>query len=467
MQRHALSFILILLAVFLLPMTQVHSAERPPNILVFLADDVDWRDVGVYGNTHIQTPVLDQLAAEGVLYWNAFLTTPQCSPTRVSVLSGMYPHATGAEDLHMHLPEGIPTVPGVLKQQGYVSGMLKKSHIGKHAQAQFDWYNKDLNKFPAFLDTTGDKPWFCWVGFTDAHRPYSPNAIPKPHDPAQVAVPPYLVDSPETREDLALYYDEIARMDTNIGMMLAEVEKRGQTDNTLVLYFGDNGRPFPRAKGSLYDSGVGTPLIIKWPGKMATGARYRELVSVVDFAPTFYDIAGIPQKAWPKTLQGRSMLPQMLDLSLPGREQVFSERNWHDNDEHLRSVRTKQYKLIRNAYLNRNHGTAADLGASPSFKALLQAQAAGTITPTQNMIFVKPRPQLELYDIQADPWETRNLAKSKEGQAIAKELDQVLQRWMDETGDFDPQFRRRGDHTDRETGERTQKEIPPMTNLLP
>ena len=459
---------IVVITVVLLSCSFTCAAETaPPNILIFLADDVDWRDLGCYGNETIQTPVLDELATEGVLYWNAFLTTPQCSPSRISVLTGKYPHATGAEDLHMPLLAGDPIVPGMLKKVGYVSGHMNKKHYGKHADAQFDWYSKTFDKFPELLDKAGEQPWFCWVGFTDAHRPYAPGVIPVPHDPAKVDVPPYLVDTPETRADLALYYDEIARMDGDIGRMLAAVKARGQLENTLVIYFGDNGMPFPRAKGTLYDSGVGTPLIISWPGKMEAGGEYSGLVSVVDFAPTLLEIAGVPKVNWPNDFQGTSMVPRMLDLSKPGRTYAFSERNWHDCDEHLRSVRTKKYKLIRNAYLEKNHGTAADLGGSPSFQSLLQAQADATITDTQNMIFVKPRPLLELYDVVKDPWETQNLAETKRGRKVAQELDGVLQDWMDTTGDFEPQYRRRGDHTDRETGERTQQKIPPMTNLLP
>lgn len=443
-----------------LSLAQQETNYHRPNMIVFVADDAGWRDSGAYGNEVIQTPNIDQLAHGGLQFDNAFLTTAQCSPSRISILSGLYPHATGAEDLHMPLPEGTRILPGYLGDEGYFTGHMRKTHYGPHANAQFDWYSEDLSAdFPSFLDEAGSDPFFLWVGFQDPHRPYGD--APKVHDPADVKVPPYLVDSKETRQDLARYYDEISRMDGQIGQFMEIIEERGQRENTMVIFLSDNGAPFPRAKGTVYDAGVKTPLIVNWPGKVKPGSRYKGLTSVIDLAPTLLDVAGT---VVPDHMQGKSIEPVFYVQTTPGREFVFSERNWHDSDEHIRSLRTERFKLIRNAYTELPHGTPADIGGSPSFRALIRHKKKGALTHAQSRLFQVPRPRIELYDLEKDPWEVNNVAANSAYWQKARELAQRLDEWIHETGDFPPYKRIRDDHTDRMTGVWFSKEIPPMRN---
>lgn len=447
---------------------QAWAAEERdrPNIVVFIADDVSY-DLGCAGNDAVTTPNLDALAANGLYCSKAFLNCPQCSPSRIGILTGKYPHTVRAEDLHTPLPEGERIVPSYLRDAGYFTGNMRKQHYGKHGNEQFDWYSRDFEDFPGFLDEAGDRPYFMWCGFQDAHRGYQPGAFDPPHDPANVKVPPYLVDSDETRKDLAMYYDEIARMDKNIGIMADEIRARGQIDNTLIVFLCDNGMPFPRAKGTLYDSGIGTPLIFHWPGHVDSGATYDGLVSVIDLAPTFLEIAGVTDAKGMDEMQGRSIADIFQNQDAAGREYVFSERNWHDCDEHMRSVRTDRYKLIRNAYLDQPHGTAADLARSPSAAELRRVRDDGSITDAQAQLYKTPRPRYELYDVANDPYELSNLADDPSMERTRDDLAAVLQQWRDETNDFDEQYRRRPDASDRLTGERYIKGVPAMTNPLP
>lgn len=442
------------------------SSAARPNILIFVADDVSY-DFGCYGNDAITTPNLDGLAENGLKATKAFLTCPQCSPSRISVLTGMYPHTTRTEDLHTPIPEGRRMLPSYLGEAGYYTGHMRKQHYGKHGSDQFDWYAKNFTEFPKFLDAAEDNPFFMWVGFVDAHRDYQEGAFDPPHDPAKVKVPPFLVDSESTRKDLAMYYDEVARMDKNIGIMVQELRDRGQLDNTLIIFFCDNGMPFPRAKGSLYDSGIGTPLIFHWPKTIAPGKTYDGLTSVVDLAPTLLEIAGVSGAPGMEDIQGESIARIFTDPTTPGRSHVFSERNWHDCDEHMRSVRTDRYKLIRNAYLDKPHGTAADLARSPSQAELRKANDEGTLTPQQAQLFAAPRPEYELYDTVNDPWEFNNLAEDPTMAKTFADLKAKLQDWSESTDDFAPEFRRRLDASDRLTGERYIKGVPDLTNPLP
>ncbi len=436
------------------------SAEQNrPNILVLIADDAGWQDFGCYGNPVIRTPNIDRLAAGGLKAENAFLTTPQCSPSRISILTGKYPHQTGAEDLHVPLPDDEIILPTFLKESGYATGYLRKGHFGPNGHNQFDWYSNDLDDFTAFLDSVETVPFFMWVGFTDPHRPYKKGVTDPPQDPGTVIVPPYLLDEPDTRSELADYYDHITRMDHQIGKYIDILQARDLLDNTLVIFFSDNGSPFPRAKGTLYDSGIKTPLIFFWPSRIRPGLTYQPLISVIDLAPTILDAVG---NAIPAEMEGTTLIPVINNPALSGREFVYSERNWHNCDEHMRSIRSDRYKFISNAYTELPHGTPADITAGKSWKRLREAYDQGTLTPIQAMLFTVPRPAEELYDLHTDPDESRNLIDDAQYREVAAALRGQLRKWEGQTHDFPPEQRRRADNTDRFTGIKfDQTKLPP------
>jgi N-sulfoglucosamine sulfohydrolase len=441
------------------------APDAHPNILVFVADDLGWRDLGVYGNHGIRTPNIDRLARSGLRVVHAFGTTPQCSPSRISTLTGEYSHATRTEDLHTPLPDGQGILPSYLEARGYFTGMMAKTHLGPNGVKQFRWYSPQLSvALPAFLDSAGTRPFFLWVGFHDPHRPYERGAIARPHSPARVTVPPYLADTPETRADLALYYDEISRMDAEIGRMLAELDRRKLRENTLVVFVSDNGAPFPREKGTLYDVGIRTPLIFSRPGVIRANTVYdRGLVSTVDLAPTLLEIAGA---GTPDAMQGRSFLTLLTAPdSFSGRDSVFSERNWHDCDEHQRAIRTPRFKLIRtDAYTELPLCITADIGSSPSFQALRARVRTGRLTAAQRRLFEVPRARLELYDLVNDPWELRNVADDPRYAAEVRRLAGMLEDWIEQSDDFPATYRVRDDNTDRVTGVPFSTKIPPLRN---
>ncbi len=444
------------------------TASTSPNILVFVADDAGARHFGCYGNETVRTPNIDRLSAGGLTADNAQLTTPQCSPSRISILTGLYPHATGAEDLHMPMPPEHVIVPGHLQRAGYFTGMMQKTHIGPHAEAQFQWYDPELDGLERFLDEADSRPFFLWVAFGDPHRPadpetglphYARGVVEPPHDPANVEVAPYHADTPETREDIARYYDYIARMDGVIGQHMKIIERRGAVENTLVVFLSDNGAPFPREKGALYDAGVRTPLIFHWPGQVPAGRRHAGVMSVIDLAPTFLELAGL---AVPGEMQGTSLAPGLSDPSRWSRTSAFSERNWHDTDEHLRSIRTSRYRLIHNAYIELPHGSPADVSESPTWRALYKLKQEGRLNAAQSRLFEVPRPEIEFYDLEEDPWELVNLAAEPEYREPLQAHFAELAQWREQTGDFPPHRRRRDGHTDRITGRFFHNVIPPM-----
>ncbi|WP_197054356.1 sulfatase family protein [Sphingomonas sp. 37zxx] len=449
-----------ILALIVFGSCTAHAQPAQPNILVLIADDMGWEDNSLYGSRTVPTPRLAGLASQGMLFEQAFLTTSSCSPSRISLMSGLYPHQTGAEDMHQPLPAGISVLPKLMSDAGYRTGHMLKTHYGPYVDSQFDWYGKKLGDIDAFLDSTGKKPFFLWMGFHDPHRPYEDD--PKDQfsvDPKKVPVRPQLAPTPGTRTELAAYMRAIRRLDHDIGAVLDNLERRGLADNTIVVFLSDNGAPFPREKGSVYDAGVRTPLIVRWPRKIAAGSRFQKLMSTIDLTPTILDLAGART---PASMAGQSIAPVLFGKALEGRKYVFSERNWHGTDAHIRSVRTEDYRFVLNAYVELPFPNPSDLSSSQSFRDMIALRERGRLTPQQELNFAAPRPLVELYYLPADPGEYHNLAAKAEHQRKATELARVLEQWSKSTGDFPPWKRRRADTSDRMTGIIFSDKIPPL-----
>lgn len=446
------------------------DSVSPPNILVFLADDAGM-DFGCYGNNQVATPHVDRLAAEGIRFGKAFLTSPQSSPSRTSMMTGMFAHTIGTEDLHAPLQAGTPMLPFYFGEAGYRTGSMLKTHWGPEGDKQFDRMIRggylpgggDLTgetyvNYARFLDECGESPFFLWVGFMDPHRPYNREVCPEVNDPERMAVPPFLEDDSDTRRDLADYGDEITRMDGHIGKMLSILSEKGKLENTIVVFLSDNGMPFPRCKGSLYDSGIQTPLIVRWKGHIRPGVVHTNgLVSTIDLAPTLLCLAGIDP---PTEMYGKSFHDLLFDASKRGRDYIFSERNWHDTDEYIRCIRSEKYKLIYNAYYEWPHGTAADISTSLSWYALKRRQRERGLRKEQMQIFTAPRAMMEVYDLENDPYELENIADRQEAVLETKELARLLIVWQKETNDHAWWKRRRPDSNDRITGYPLFKKVP-------
>jgi arylsulfatase A-like enzyme len=410
---------------------------RPPNIVFLISDDHTAADLGCYGNTHIRTPNLDRLASQGVRFTNCFVASPQCSPNRSAIFTGCAPHTTSTSRLHTPMPPWEPTFLEPLKARGYFTGAFRKVHQGNPFNGRFDFYEANRTaKFSTFFDKLPPgKPFFLHIGFTDPHRPYRAGAVTPPHDPAKVRLPAFLPDAPAIREDLAHYHDFIARMDGECGELLALLDERGLAANTVVFFTGDNGMPFPGAKGTCYDPGIHVPLLVKWPGVTQPGTVREELISHVDLAPTWVEIAGGDGTA---KMQGRSMAGLLRAGAYEKRRAVFSERNWHDNFDPIRSVRTDRYKLIFNAAPHFPYRPAWDLEGSPTWKTYQELGRRGALAAAHMRLLRPARPMVELYDLKSDPNEFHNVFEDPAHAAARQDLLQRLGEWMGATFDFLP-----------------------------
>jgi len=420
------------------------AADRtagPPNILVLIADDLGDCDVGCYGHPTIRTPALDSLAAGGVRFSAAFVTTSSCSPSRASFFTGRYPHATGAEDLHVPLPASQRILPAYLKDLGYHTANVGKLHLGTDGAAQFERVEEEVEAWRDVLtESPAGKPFFLAVGFHEPHRPYESGWSTAPATGGEVLVPPFLADTAATRADLALYYDYTRRMDSRIAEILAFLREQGLERNTLVMFFSDNGMPFPRAKTTMYDSGIRTPLILRWPGHFPPGAVSNGLISTVDLAPTLLALAG--GRPAPE-MQGSDLSCLLREPCSDGKEYIHAEANWHDMDDHVRAVRDSRYKYIRNYYPREAAPISLDLLQSPSYVELLRLRDMGELDEPQMRRFMIPRPAEELYDTCQDPYEFRNLAGVSQMGPVLARLRAECDRWLQASGgDVSPRKRR-------------------------
>lgn len=434
-------------------------AQTQPNFIFIIADDVSYNDIGCYGNKVVKTPNIDQLADEGLRFTNVFLTASSCSPSRCSIISGKYPHCNGAAELHTPLPPNEIPFPLLLKGQGYYTAHAGKWHMGPSAQRAFDLYtdgkkfnngNGGEDNWVKFLrERPKEKPFFFWLASNDAHRPWGADTFKITHDPSKIIIPPYFADTPETRRDIASYYNEIGRLDYHIGKVREELEKQGVLDNTVIIVMGDNGRPFPRCKTRVYDSGMQTPFVVFWPkGIKNRGVHPEGLISSIDIAPTVLALAGI--KA-PKEYQGQSFVPVLKNYKERIRSCVFSEHNWHDYEAHERMVRTDDYLYLVNARPNLTNCGPADSKTSPAQAALNHLRDLGKLTPAQADVFVVPRPAEELYDVKNDPEQLLNLASVPKYSKKLNEMRDLLLKWQADTKDS-VSSKLTPDKFDRETG---------------
>jgi N-sulfoglucosamine sulfohydrolase len=293
------------------------------------------------------------------------------------------------------------------------------------------------------------KPFFLWLAAIDPHRKYQPNTIPEPHNPEDVIVPPFLPDADSTRKDLALYYDEISRLDSYLGKVMNELKNQGVDENTLVIYMTENGKPFPRCKTRLYDSGIKTPFIVRWPAKIKKGVT-DALVSSIDIAPTFCELAGVPLS---KTFQGFSFVPILNNYSAETRDYIAGEHNWHDYQAHERAIRTKKYLYIRNAFPELNASPPADAVGSLTYQEMINMYKEGKLNENQQDCFITPRPAEELYDVKNDPYQLNNLASNSNYEDELNAMRKMLDNWIIEFGDKIPE-NPTPDKFDRWTGKR-------------
>ena len=438
-----LSYLVVIIAITLTSCFQplwAADAKARPNFILYITDDISASDFGCYGSKVVQTPNVDQLASEGMLFRRAYLTTSSCSPTRCSIITCRYPHNTGACELHTQLPPDQYMFPKALKGSGYYTVLAGKNHMGPAVKQAFDVVvggkgpGGQENWLQLLQERPKEKPFFCWFASYDAHRAWSFDDKAPVYDPDEVEVPLFLFDGPKTRKDLADYYHEVSRTDYYLGELRRELTRQGIADNTYIIYISDNGRPFPRCKTRLYDSGIRTPFVVCGP-QVAKGTKSDSLVSVIDIGPTVLELAGV--KSDPR-IQGVSLTAVFEDPRAVVRDYAFAEHNWHVFQAHERMVRTGDWLYIRNAFPERLN-MCVESKRYPAGGELWKQYREGNLKPEQMDIMLQPRPAEELYNVANDPYQFSNLAEEPKHASTLKRLRGTLDTWAKQTCDDVPQ----------------------------
>lgn len=406
------------------------------NVLYIHTHDTG-RFIAPYGH-NIPTPNLSRLAREGTLFRGAFCAGPTCSPSRSALTTGMLPHCNGMMGLAHRgfaLNDYSKHLANYLKRNDYETALFGMQHEAEKAEAiGYDtlyvhdsdnaadptgWDNANAESCIRYLRQEHKKPFFISMGLQHTHRPFV--EIDPSINPDYVLPPPALPDNEATRRDMAGFITAAMRADAVIGRVLDTLSESGYGEDTLVLYTTDHGIAFPYMKCTLFDTGIGISLILKYPGNPMKGRACDALISHIDVFPTLCDLLGLGKPEW---LQGQSLVPVLEGTVGEINQAIFAEVTYHAAYEPMRCIRTKRYKYIR--LFDDEYGgfVQANIDASFSKELLLK-----------NGLFDQVREKELLFDLYYDPNERRNLMDHPQYAAVGKDLKAQLSCMMAETDD--------------------------------
>ncbi len=417
------------------PTEKKQETNDHPNIVWLSCEDISPR-IGCYGDEVAQTPNIDKLATEGIKYTNVFTSAPVCAPCRSGIITGMHQTSIGTHHMRTghHGKEGlctpyqavpphyVKTFTEYLRNEGYYC--TNNSKTDYQFGVPFTAWD-ECSKTAHYKNRPDkDQPFFAIFNYTMTHE--SKNwPDPKKTDPSTVKVPPYYPDTETIRKDIARTYDNIAMLDSVIGVMLKELIDLGLADNTIVFYWSDHGDGLQRGKRWLYDSGTRVPLIIRWPGQIDPGQVSDRLISSIDFGPTVLSLANVPV---PAHMQG---IPFLGNQEKAPRNYYHGARDrFDDSYDMIRSVRDGKYLYIRNYYPQLPYIVWVPYrNRMPGMQDMLRLHAEGKLTGPQKIWFQDSRPPEEFYDCQADPHNINNLIDDPKHAGKIRELSEELDRW--------------------------------------
>jgi N-sulfoglucosamine sulfohydrolase len=445
------------------------TSSRPTkNILLLIADDLG-RNLGCYGE-NVHTPNIDNLASEGVLFSHAFTSTASCSNSRSVIYTGLHTHQSGQYGLagkahHFVIFDHIRTSPAFFREQGYLTGLIGKVHVGPECSYPWEVKNESTTRDVAWVADqagaffekakTDKQSFFLTVGYIDPHRDMTRSGFGNndnfdarikeaKYEPCDIKVPDYINNIDETRFEFSEYYQSVSRLDQGIGLILEKLSSAGLADDTLVIFLSDNGPPFLNSKTTLYDAGVRLPFIVRSPKSSTKGIENPNFVSYVDIFPTFLEWTEKTSHA-PEGLAGDSIFPILESSKLfpesEWKHHIFGSHTFHEVTNYwpTRFLRTRKYKYHRNVAWRLDFPFSADLYGSLTWDGIRNSQPNGK----EDAIMVGQRklkdyifrPPEELYDLDNDPNEVVNLALDEKNKDLLLQFRKQLEKWQDSTLD--------------------------------
>ncbi len=443
--------------------TETTAQAKKPNILWIYLEDTSPL-LSCYGTSLIATPNIDELAKNGVLFKNAIMPAPVCSASRSSIITGMMSttlglhnhHSSRTEPAAIHLPKTIKTIPELFKKAGYFTFNNGKDDYNFHYN-RMDLYEQPYKHHPLYgksgehlpIASLKDKvPFFGQIQLKGGKEIFAKSfkdKVNNPVDRATITLPPYLPNHPDIIEEYANHLDAIQLTDDRVGELMKELKDNGLLDNTIIFFFSDHGMRLTRHKQFLYEGGIHVPLIITdfrvHKTMIKAGSVKEELISGIDLGVSALNLAGIPI---PKHMTGQTIF----DASKKPRTHVISTRDRCDfTIDRIRSVRSKEYKYIRNFMTDRPYTqpTYMDVDGVTFVKTMKQLYAEGKLNEQQARFFGKERPAEELYNLNEDPYELNNLASDANYTEILAANAAILDEWITETDD-------KGQYSEKEEG---------------
>lgn len=475
-----------LFCLLVLAMTSIGRSAETKNVVVIVADDLGWQ-LGCYGDKQAKTPNIDALAADAVRFTRAYCTTASCSASRSVLMTGLFNHATGHYghahgDGHFSTYDSVRTLPTMMTEAGYRTCSIGKYHLAPEATYHFEAYRNEgiqgarnsvrmAENAKAWIAEKDNRPFFLYWCSTDPHRAsqgfanspkddFYPGITPARFKADEMRVPSWLPNAPEVRQEWAEYYEAIHRFDQGVGALTRALKETGHWDDTLVMLLADNGPPWPGAKTTLYDPGARLPLIVRDPQQARRGTT-DALVNWTDITPTILDWCkvtpkpappvaprengGGPEgmrpgknaKTQPVTFHGRSVLKALGDehAAKNGFGEIFGSHTFHEVTMYypMRSIISGRHKLIFNIAHELPYPFASDLFASPTWQMALKAKLP--VYGLRSTSAYIHRPRFELYDLEADPDEIKNLADDPQHAKLTDELKAKLKAWQKQTRD--------------------------------
>ncbi len=421
----------------------VAQNEGRPNIVWILAEDAS-PNLGCYGEKTIATPNLDAMARDGVKFNAAFVTCPVCSPCRSAMVTGAYQTTLG---IHNHRSQGdsekrggnkdyydsyrlpVKSIPEIFRDAGYHTTLSKKYPFDTFGKTDYNfiWDKEAMYDGADWRERPEGKPFFAQIMLSGGK-----NRGAKQHatDPAKVTLPPYYADDPVLREDWANYLNSWVQIDVEVKEILESIEEAGVADNTIVFFWTDHGVSHLRGKQFLYEEGSRVPLIVLFPDKRHAGEVREDLVTHIDIAASSLSFAGIP-------IPGHVQGVDLFSAGYTPRETVFAARDRCDETvDIIRSARAKRYKYIRNFLAHCSHMQPSQYKDGKKItQTMRKLHEEGKLDALQDRIFAPTRPPEELYDLENDPHETKNLAGRMGHKNTLLKMRGALYDWMESSRD--------------------------------